>query len=64
MSDAAIMMVIGVVTLIVSSGISLFVSGARWGILTTDVANIKRDLAEIRELFKLQLIPSDEKDDD
>lgn len=61
MSDAAVMMFIGIVSFLASAGLSLFVSGARWGRLSTDVENIKADITEIRKLFSLKLIdtPSD-----
>lgn len=47
--------IIGMITLIMSVSTSAIIVGMRWGKLTSDVDNMKTDLAEIKGMFRLTL---------
>lgn len=55
MSPLATEVIISVVTYAASVITTAFIVGVKWGKLTTDVDNIKTDLAEIKGMFKLTL---------
>jgi len=48
-------LIIGAITFILSISTCAVMIGVRWGKLTTDVDNMKTDLAEIKGIFRLTL---------
>lgn len=55
MNQTDISLLIGVVTFIVSVLTCSIIVGVKWGKLTSDVDNMKTDLAEIKGMFRLTL---------
>lgn len=60
MSDAAIAAIIGLASFILSVCAAVYISGARWGSITTRLDYIERDIRAIMAYF--QLTPSDQPD--
>ena len=53
MSTASIVAIVCAATFALSVGTSIFISGVGWGKVKQDLEYIKRDVAEIRRLFRL-----------
>jgi hypothetical protein len=54
-TQTIISIVIGVITIVLSVGTSAIMVGVKWGKLSSDVDNMKTDLAEIKGMFRLTL---------
>lgn len=60
MSAALISLAIAALGLVLSLAGAFFISGWRWGSMSKDVEYIKRDVAEIKSLFRLTFVKPDE----
>jgi NADH:ubiquinone oxidoreductase subunit K len=54
-SQTVISIIIGAITLILSVGTSAIMIGVKWGRLETQVADMEKDLREIKGMFRLTL---------
>jgi hypothetical protein len=54
-TGVAIEILIGVATFMISTGASMFIAGARWGTMNTEVRAINDRLAKIEGMFTLRL---------
>lgn len=63
MSEATIIVLSDVATVILSLGVGLFVAGMRWAEVRHDIAGLKEQVAEIKGMFVMR-IRSDRVDKD
>lgn len=55
MSTTVVIVIVGVASYAASVITTAFILGVKWGKVTSDIVNMKQDLAEIKGMFRLTL---------